>query len=219
MSDRLIAAPFLFRFGIACPYVNIDWTGQSVTLPDAARVPSFATLDGRRPFADLRMAWNSRGLLLTLRVEGKKAPVWCRASRWEDSDGLSIWIATRDVSQVHRANRYCHRFILLPQGAGDEKDSPVAEMATIARARETPKPVPPNAIKLRSEKRIDGYLLQALFPGEVITGYDPQQQSQLGFYYAVVDRERGWQTFSLSPEFPFDSDPSLWGVLDLVRDK
>lgn len=217
MSERLLASPFLFRFGTACPFVDVNWTGQAITLPDAARVPSFATLEGRRPYADLRVAWNSGGLLISLRVEGKKTPVWCRASRWEDSDGLSIWFATRDVSDVHRANRYCHRFIMLPQGAGDESDSPVVEMATVARARETPKPVPAGAMKIRSEKRIDGYLLQAFLPAEAMTGYDPRQQPQLGFYYAVIDRERGWQTFSLSPEFPFDSDPSLWGVLQLVR--
>jgi len=217
MSERLLASPFLFRFGVTCPRVEMEWTGQSIALPDSARIPSFATLDGRRPFAELRVAHNAQGLLFSLRVEGRKTPVWCRASRWEDSDGLSLWIATRDVSQVHRANRYCHRFIMLPQGAGDEKDSAVIEMATVARAREIPKPVPANAMKIRSEKRIDGYVLQAFLPAEAMTGYDPRQQPQLGFYYAVVDRERGWQTFSLSPEFPFDSDPSLWGVLELTR--
>jgi hypothetical protein len=38
----------------------------------------------------------------------------------------------------------------------------------------------------------------------------------LGFSYAVMDRELGWQTFTVASEFPFDEDPSLWGTLELV---
>jgi hypothetical protein len=32
----------------------------------------------------------------------------------------------------------------------------------------------------------------------------------------VVDRELGWQTFTVGPEFPFVEDPSLWGTLELT---
>jgi len=32
----------------------------------------------------------------------------------------------------------------------------------------------------------------------------------------VIDRELGWQTCTMGPEFPFDEDPSLWGSLELV---
>jgi hypothetical protein len=70
---------------------------------------------------------------------------------------------------------------------------------------------------VRSEKRIDGYLLQACVPAEALTGFDPAEHGRLGFTYAVVDRELGWQTFSIGPEFPFVEDPSLWGTLELVR--
>jgi hypothetical protein len=33
----------------------------------------------------------------------------------------------------------------------------------------------------------------------------------------VIDRELGWQTFTVGQELPFVDDPSLWGTLDLVR--
>jgi hypothetical protein len=33
----------------------------------------------------------------------------------------------------------------------------------------------------------------------------------------VIDRELGWQTFNVGPEFPFQDDPSLWGTLELVK--
>ena len=86
----------------------------------------------------------------------------------------------------------------------------------LARARQDPKPVAPERIRIRSEKRIDGYVLRALIPAAAITGYDPQEQPRLGFSYAVTDRELGWQTFTIGSDFPFPSDPTLWGTLELV---
>ena len=47
-------------------------------------------------------------------------------------------------------------------------------------------------------------------------GYDPQQHRQLGFTYAVFDRELGMQTFAAGPAFPFDEDPTCWALMELV---
>jgi hypothetical protein len=41
--------------------------------------------------------------------------------------------------------------------------------------------------------------------------------TRLGFNYAVIDRELGWQTFSLGQEYPIREDPSLWGTLELQQ--
>jgi hypothetical protein len=68
-----------------------------------------------------------------------------------------------------------------------------------------------------SQKRSDGYTLAAYIPAAALTGYKPADQPRLGFTYALFDRERGEQTFSIGSEFPFGSDPSLWGTLELVR--
>jgi hypothetical protein len=63
---------------------------------------------------------------------------------------------------------------------------------------------------------VDGYLLRAHIPARAITGFDPSEQPRLGFTYAVTDRELGWQTFTVGSEFPFPSDPTLWGSLELL---
>ena len=65
--------------------------------------------------------------------------------------------------------------------------------------------------------KIDGYLVEGFIPAAALTGYSPTDQPAIGFSYAVIDRELGWQTFSVGPELPFLDDPSLWGTLDLVR--
>jgi hypothetical protein len=56
----------------------------------------------------------------------------------------------------------------------------------------------------------------AVLPAQAITGYDSTEHKRLGFFYAVIDRELGWQTLALGPELPITEDPSLWGTLELV---
>ena len=93
----------------------------------------------------------------------------------------------------------------------------MAVLLPIHRAREFPKPVEPGVVQLSSQMRSDGYDLRVWVPASAMTGYDPAEHRRLGFSYAVVDRELGWQTFSLGPEFPFGEDPTLWGTLELER--
>jgi hypothetical protein len=179
-------------------------------------MPSFhAELNLGPRFAELRVGWNENGIYAHVRTTRKKQAPWCREGRPEDSDGLSLWISTRPTHQIHRAVRYCHRFVFLPQGSGRMLNDPTALLVPVARAREEPRPVPAGSLQLLSEKRVDGYVLQAHIPASALTGFDPTEHPQLGFYYAIVDRELGWQTLSLGPEFPFASDPTLWGTLEL----
>ncbi len=216
-QERLLTPTFLFRFSVPCLYRRSTWSANGVQLEPRFRVPSFGELEGKRLFADTRAAWNKSGFTFTVRVEGKKQAPWCRASRIEDSDGLQVWIDTRDTHTIHRASRYCHRFFFLPAGDGQRMQSPVARWMPIQRAREEPKPVPADSLQVRSERRVDGYILEAHIAANALTGFDPDEHTQLGFTYAIKDRELGWQTFSVGPEFPFESDPSLWGTLELVR--
>lgn len=217
MADSLLAPTFLFQFAAPCHYQKKLWSASGVQLGEAHRLPFFGELEERPQSADVRAAWSEAGLSFTVRVTGKKQAPWCRSTRIDESDGLQVWLDTRDTHNIHRAGRFCHRFVFLPAGAGQKLDQPVAELVPINRARELPKLIAPGTLGVRSEKRIDGYLLEAHIPAAAITGFDPSEHPKLGFSYAVIDREIGWQTFSIGPEFPFQEDPSLWGTLELVR--
>jgi hypothetical protein len=217
MSEPLIAPTMLFRFAAPCLYSEAAWTAKGCVLAEKHRLPCFAELEGRPSFADVRMAWNEKGLVLNVQVRGKQQPVWCRDSRIEDSDGVQVWIDTRNTQNIHRAGRFCHRFALLPIGAGRRLDEPVAALLAINRAKESPREIDHAALQIRSALHRDGYALEAFLPAAALTGYSPADQPALGFTYAVIDRELGWQTFSVGQELPFAEDPSLWGTLDLVR--
>ncbi len=217
MNEPLLPTRFLFRFAAACRYKSPLWTPQGASLDEKYRLVNFAELEGPSTPPDFRIAWSEAGLALAVRVEGKRQPPWCRASRSEDSDSVQVWIDTRDVHNVHRAGRFCHRFIFLPCGGGRGLDQPVAHWLPIHRAREEPKAIVPEQLHVRGEKRADGYFLEAFLPAEALTGFDPQEHPRLGFTYAVIDRELGEQTFGVGSPMPYQEDPSLWATLEMVK--
>jgi len=216
MSETLLPKRFLFRFSIPCRHREKLWGPRGCELDAAYRLAGFAALENRKEPAELRAAWNASGLGFTLIVEGKKQAPWCRDSRMEDSDSLQLWIDTRNVHNVHRAGRFCHRFVSMPTGAGRNLDQPVAELLPIHRAKEHPKPIPERLLRVASRVSRTGYALDIFLPAESLTGYDPAEHPRLGFFYAVSDRELGEQTLGVGSPMPYQDDPSLWATLELV---
>lgn len=217
MTEALISPTLLFRFAAPCQYTPLKWSAQGVSLPETYRLPSFAVLHGGKQFADVRLAWNEAALLLNVTVHGKQQPAWCRDSRIDDSDGVQLFVDTRNTQNIHRAGRFCHRFAFLPSGTGRNLEEPLAVMLAINRAKESPREIDSRQLAATSSRLPDGYFLSAVLPAATLTGYHPAEHPALGFSYAVSDRELGKQTFSVGPELPFADDPSLWGTLDLVR--
>ncbi|WP_460168087.1 hypothetical protein [Thermostilla marina] len=217
MLDDLIPGRLLFRWTFPVRRHDTLWTETGTPLRDEDILPNTSAIDGRRSFADVAVGWNPSGLAVRLTVTGKKQSPWCRRSRIEDSDGLHLWIDTRGVRDVHRASRFCHRFVILPFGGGADEKSPVRAAVPIPRAQGTPHPRRPDAVHCRSRLLDKGYRLDIYFEADALTGYDPEEHPRLGFNYLVVDRELGHQTLSVdSPSLPFASDPSLWAGLELV---
>jgi hypothetical protein len=217
MSESLLASAFLFRFSVPCRRCEKRWLSKGLPLDASYGIPSFGELDGRPLFAEFRMGWDDAGIVFNVRVVGKTQTPWCRESRIDDSDGLYLWIDTRDTHNIHRASRFCHQFAFLPSGSGPGQEQATARLLTIHRARENPKPVSDRLLRSFSRHFHDGYELHGYIPAAVMTGYDPAEHPRLGFCYAVIDRELGWQTFSLGAEFPIQEDPSLWGTLELIE--
>jgi len=218
--NSLVAPRFLFRFAVPIRRAEPIWQAGGCTLDESYRLLSLAALDGGTEYAepqlaDVRMAWSNDGIALEVHMNGKQQPPWCRESRLDDSDGLQVWIDTRATHNIHRASKYCHRFIFLPGGGGRDGQEPVADQLLINRARENARPVRPRELQAASQLRPDGYRLAVFIPAVALGGYDPQQHPRLGFTYAVLDRERGLQTFATGPGFPYDEDPSCWATLEL----
>jgi len=217
MPDSLLPKRFLFRFSARCLYRDPLWRAEGAGLGPKYRLVNLAELEDRPAPADVRAAWSEAGLAFAVLVEGKQQRPWCRAARSEDSDGWQVWIDTRDVHNVHRASRFCHRFLFMPVGGGRRLDQPVAQWLPIHRARQQPRAIPPGSLEVRSRLLDDGYLLEAFIPATALTGFDWAEHPRLGFTYAVIDRELGEQTFGVGRPMPYQEDPSLWATLELVK--
>jgi hypothetical protein len=188
-----------------------------VELPESARLHNFAELDGRENFADVRLAWNEFGLGVQAEVKGKENPPVADRDRLRSSDGLTLWIDTRDARTSHRASRYCHQFHFLPAGGGPDREEPVFAQAKINRALQDAPLCSAGDVPFRAMPVRGGYRLEAFLPAAVLTGFDPDQHPRLGVYYAIHDHELGDQYLGVNGDFPFTDDPSLWGVLELVK--
>lgn len=217
MPEPLLPTRFLFRFAAPCLRFDGAWTAKGVELSEAHRLPSLGEIEGKADYADLRAGWNDAGLYFTVAVSGKRQAVWCRENKLEDSDGLQLWIDTRDTHNIHRASRFCHRLAFLPAGGGRQFTEPVADQLLVDRARENAQPMRPGMLKCVGTVAKDGYKMAVHIPGAALTGFNPIDNPKLGFTYYLFDREHGEQTFSMGLQFPFAADPSLWGTLELVR--
>jgi hypothetical protein len=218
----MIPHRFLFRTAYPCPYVKQmpreEDDDRLLELPASAQIDNFAGMDQQSNFAEVRLAWNELGLGLQVEVRGKDEPARGDASQPRGSDGVTLWLDTRDARAGHRASKYCHMFHFLPAGAGPERDEPVMVQAKINRALEDAPLCQPSDVPFRCESIRGGYLLEAFLPAAVLNGFDPEQNPRLGFYYAVRDAERGEQVLSVAADFPYWEDPSLWSVLELKKD-
>jgi hypothetical protein len=218
MSNSIVSQVpknLLFQYRIACKKFD-GKPNSKFTLSEAHQLPHFGEFENQASFANVRVGWNEEGLFVFAEVSGKDQSLWCRDTQLLDSDGIQIWIDTRDTHNVHRASKFCHWFMLLPTGGGERNESPMASMLKINRSKEDSPQI--NRFKLEVDAKISkrGYRLTSFIPGKALHGWDTSDHRTIGFSYAVVDRELGWQTFAIGPDLPIMEDPSLWQSLQLV---
>jgi hypothetical protein len=216
---QLVPNRFLFRVSHPCRHVaGIPNDDEDLfDLPEACRLENFAAMEGQENFADVRLAWNDDGLAVQVEVRGKEQPPQGDATRPRSSDGLTLWIDTRDARSGHRATRFCHQFHFLPTGGGPDRDEPAFVQTKIHRALQDAPLAPPSGVPFRCPRVKGGYRVEAFLPAAVLNGFDPEEHPRLGIFYAVRDAEKGEQTLGVGSEFPYGEDPSLWQVLELVR--
>ena len=218
MSNSIVSQVprnLLFQYRIKCNKFD-GKPNTKFELSKAYQLPHFGEFEQQANFADVRVGWNEEGLFVSMEVSGKEQSLWCRDTQLLDSDGLQIWIDTRDTHNVHRATKFCHWFLLLPSGGGVRNDSPMASMLKINRSKEDSPQI--NRFQIEVDAKISkrGYRLNSFIPGKALHGWDTSDHRTIGFNYAVVDRELGWQSLAIGPELPIMEDPSLWQSLQLV---
>ena len=215
--DVMFSKPFLYRFRFLCGYVAVG----STTLDETYQIPNInrledADLQNKMPY-DFRIGWNETGILFSLTVSEKKQSLWCKTFHPDESDGIQICLDTRDIKDIHRASRFCHRLFFMPIGGGRDQTHPASFWLPIHRAKEHPNSIDLSQVKMQSQVSADGYQLDVFLPGKILTGFEPIEYPNLGFHFVVIDREHGNSFFLIAPPLPHDQDPSLWGTLAMVK--
>ena len=216
---------FLFRFSF--PVRRVEQSAAQKPFLDLDKIPplpDLGGLDAATSFASLRAGWNDAGLGFRLEVGAKKMPVYADSNDPTQSDGLQLWIDTRNTQSVHRASRFCHSFVFWPiptnwpKGSAKEDGGAAgSQQLAIALAKEDAPMGRAGLLRSVSRPHRGGYQMDIWIPAECLQGYDRESNPVLGFYYAVRDAELGEQFLTVGREFPFDHDPSLWSTLELTQ--
>ena len=217
MSNSIVAQipkNLLFRYRVNCQKFD-GKPGSDFELGEAYRMPHLGSFEAQIEFADVRIGWHEKGLFVSVSIDKKKQSLWCRPSDLLDSDGLQMWIDTRDTHNVHRATKFCHWFVILPS-SGPKDDKPMVSMLKINRSRGDSPTINRTPVKVSSKITKKGYELRAFIPGETLNGWNAAEHRNLGFNYGILDRELGWQTLAIGPQLPVQEDPSLWQTLHLA---
>jgi hypothetical protein len=215
-ESPLIDASLLVRIRLKAHRFDRPFSIRPEALPDEAILPCLsAELAGDGRFAQVRLAVGPNAIYFQADVQGKRQMPWCRESRLEDSDGLHVWLDTRNSPEIHRATKYCHRFGFSPMGRGPKADLPFVGWAPINRARESPPPPADDQLSIRARVSAGRYRLVAAIHFNALHGLDIVDFPTVGFYFAVMDRELGWQSLALRPDLPVMDNPSLWAQLQL----
>ena len=204
-----------FNFAAPCPYREdvpvLD--GDLKEWDDRYLLPDLTAVEEKEAYADFYAAWNDDGLFFAVQINGASS-LNVDSRRPQRSDGIQLWVDTRDVRNAHRASRYCHHFVFLP---GKGRTKPLGRQFRIRRARAQARLCDSGDLRVASKTVKPGYQMEIHLPKAVLTGFDPDENTRLGFTYLLRDKKLGRQYWSANETVPVSYDPSLWGTLELVK--
>jgi hypothetical protein len=222
MVTPLLPQTFWFRVALPCvrvegiPRSRAGAKGRLLDLPPACALPDFAPLDGRTSWSKLRVAWNPRGLAVSVEASGRAAPITFGPDLPSATPVIELWIDTRDTRNVHRATRFCHRFraALRPAASGSNLTVELVQQP-IHRASGDAPLCRADDLLARAERLRQGWRVEMFFSSAALHGFDPDTNRRLGFAYLVTDPDREDQYLTVGREFPIGEDPSMWATLEL----
>lgn len=219
-TSSLIPQAFWFRLAVPCPRIDgLPKTGEKgrlLDLPESCRVVRTAEFEGKEPWSEARVAWNPSGVAFQFEVRGKFSKIQHDPLMADASDGVQLWIDTRDTRDVHRATRFCHRFsFTLSPDKTHKNVGVIAAQRPIHRALADAPLAKPESVRTRAEAIAKGWRLEIFIGAEALHGFDPETNKRLGLVYQVSDPDRGDEFLTVGRDFPIGEDPSLWATFEL----
>lgn len=174
-------------------------------------LPSSSLITAERPFASVRAGWSFWGLrfLFTINKPFERVVF----PRIDQGDAVEIFIDTRDVKTSGFNTRFCHHFFFLPE----IKSGVQCGEKTHFRGEERHALCDPENLFLQVVHAKKTYEMAIGIPAECLVGYDPEEMQRFGFTYRIHRVGKDPMHFSsLSQEFQFEEQPSLWARAVMV---
>jgi hypothetical protein len=219
MTKALLPQAFWFRIAAPCPRVEEmplrDKRKRLLELPASCTLPEGARLEGRTPWAEVRIGWNPGGLGIVVQAEGV-GDLQLAGDRPEGFADVQLWVDTRDTRDVSRATKFCHRFAaaLRLREPGWKLLVDVAQKP-IARAVADAPMARSGLVESRAELTRTGWTLEVFLPSQALNGFDPETNRRFGFAYQVSDHVRDDQFLGVGRDFPIGENPGLWSTIEL----
>ncbi len=217
--DYIVPPALLFDFRLPvsqCAGPSKRSTGHLLNLPPEAELFVPSAMNGQQQFATVLAGWNSDGLGLAVKVQGRSLTATGTSADIKRSDAVLLWIDTRPAGNVHRATEYCHHFACLPVDEHTD-GKPNIVVQPIAQQRMQRIESDPKKMLCRTHQKKDGYEFELWIPASQLYGFrDVAELGRLGFYCVVQDSELGDQPLSVDDNFPTSYDPSTWVQLELL---
>ncbi len=220
MTKALLPQAFWFRIAVSCPRVEEmplpDRRQRLLDLPASCILPEGARLEGRTPWAEVRVGWNPRGLGVVVRAEGLGDPKLAadRPEGFADCPALG--------GHARHPRREPGDAVLPPLRGRDPiastRASPSSSRSPRSRSpARSPTRRWPGAATIESRADLDrnGWTLEVFLPAQVLNGFDPETNRRLGFAYQVSDHLREDQFLGVGRDFPIGENPSLWSTIEL----
>lgn len=217
-AASLLPQAFWFRPALVCLRADDipQEKGPLLDLPETYALADFEGLEGRESWSEVRAAWNARGIGFEFRVKGKKGPIVHLPTQPASfSDGVELFLDTRDTRDVHRGTRFCRHFVFGLIADNKKGLTAVVEQRKIPRALADAPAIDLDKVLTLAERiGAKDWRLEVWFPAEALNGYDPETNRRLGISYQVNDSERPSRFLTVGRDFPIGEDPSLWLALE-----
>lgn len=189
--------------------------------PAAARLPDLSSLHFQSAFGQVYVGWTLDGIAFAVAV-ATSHPLRLDREHPFRSDGLEIWIDTRDSRTARKPTRFCHHFLVLPGASGTRGAPPHVQEMNPGGVRRAEEMADLSRVHLAARipglpaQGSKGYSLEGFLPREVLTGYAPPESTSIALGYRLRSSIDGVQDLAFGTAFPLWRNPSLWLSAALV---
>ncbi|MBS3903801.1 MAG: hypothetical protein KGZ39_00560 [Simkania sp.] len=173
-------------------------------------LPDTSLLLDQETFAVFYMSWDVSGISIDCQVQQPFSD--CVYPKFDEGDGLELFIDTRDLKTVGVVHRFCHQFLFLPVEVQGVKAVEITQF----RGDDLHPLADPSELVAKTVLEKKSYSFSIFLPKEVLHGYDPIGVPRLGFSYRLHRHKGEPQHFTLSTRAcSIERNPALWASLQL----